>query len=256
MLAALPDGGPHFPSVRHLRIMGGTPSTTLVELARRRFTDDVFVSYGLGETGHAAMATPAILAREPRSAGLPGPGVRIEILDEAGGALAAGATGTIRVSIPGMPTGYFGPDAADRSRFRDGWFYPGDRGHLSPEGLVFLEGRSDDVINIGGRKVSPSFVESVLEDHPAVREAAVLVAEEGPEGARIAAIIVPAGPIDWNALNAYAQRQLEVRAPVRYYEAASLPRNAMGKLLRDEITRLRTEGPDRILQRFPPAPAG
>jgi len=76
------------------------------------------------------------------------------------------------------------------------------------------------------------------------------------EGARIAAVIVPAGPIDWKALDAYARRQLEVRAPVRYYEAASLPRNAMGKLMREEITRLRTEGPDRILQRFPPAPAG
>jgi len=59
-----------------------------------------------------------------------------------------------------------------------------------------------------------------------------------------------------NALNAYAQRQLEVRAPVRYYEVASLPRNSMGKLMRDEITRLRAEDPDRILQRFPPAPAG
>ena len=104
--------------------------------------------------------------------------------------------------------------------------------------------------------MSPSFVESVLEDHPAVREAAVFVAQEGLEGTRIAAAIVPAGPIDWNALNAYAQRQLEVRAPVRYYEVASLPRNAVGKLLREEVRRLRTEDPDRILQRFPPAPAG
>ncbi|MGZ5032130.1 MAG: class I adenylate-forming enzyme family protein [Usitatibacter sp.] len=256
MLAALPEGGPHFPSVRHLRIMGGTPGTTLVQLALRRFTDAVYVSYGLGETGHAAMATPATLAREPRSAGLPGPGVRIEVLDEAGRALPAGATGEIRVSIPGMPTGYFGPDAGDRSRFRDGWFYPGDRGHLSPEGLVFLEGRIDDIINMGGRKVSPSFVESVLEDHPSVREAAVFVAGEGVGGTRIAAAIVPAGPIDWSALNAYALRELDVRAPVAYYEAASLPRNAMGKLQRAEITRLRDEGPGRIVQTFPPAPAG
>jgi acyl-coenzyme A synthetase/AMP-(fatty) acid ligase len=256
MLASLPDDGPAFPALRHLRLLGNTPSVSFLEVVRRRFSTYPYLPYGVGEIGVVAMATPQTLAREPMSCGPLEPGVRMEVIDESGTALPAGQVGEIRVSIPDMPSGYEGPDAGDRTRFRDGWFHPGDRGHLSREGWVFLEGRIDDIINIGGRKVAPNFVESVLQDFPAVREAAVFVAEEGAEGARIAAVIVPDGPIDWAALHAHAVAQLEVRAPVRYYEAASLPRNAMGKLLREELTRLRAEDPGRIVQRFPPARAG
>jgi acyl-coenzyme A synthetase/AMP-(fatty) acid ligase len=181
------------------------------------------------------MGTPETLAREPRSAGPPLPDVRFEVLDQAGRVLPRGASGEIRVAFEGMPTGYHGPDAADRSRFRDGWFHPGDHGRLSAEGLVFVEGRIDDIVNVGGRKVSPRYVESILEEFPGVREAAVFVAEEGPEGQRIAAAIVASGPVDWAKLAAHAHAQLDVRAPVRYFEMTSLPRNAMGKLLREGL---------------------
>jgi non-ribosomal peptide synthetase component E (peptide arylation enzyme) len=68
-----------------------------------------------------------------------------------------------------------------------------------------------------------------------VREAAVFVAEEGIEGSRVGAAIVRSGPITWQELGEYAARKLEVRAPVRYYEVESLPRNALGKLDRTDL---------------------
>lgn len=229
-LPTLPDG-PGFPTIRHLRLIGSTPSTVFLELARRRISPHLFLPYGLAEIGLVSMATPEMILEQPRSSGRPLDGVRLETVDGAGKVLPAGTPGEIRVACDGWPADYHGPDAGDRTRFRDGWFHPGDHGYMS-DGLVFVEGRIDDVINVGGRKVSPRFVELVLEEHPAVREAAAFVAEEGIEGSRIAAAIVPSAPIDWKELAQYAKRKLEVRAPVRYYEVETLPRNATGKLSR------------------------
>lgn len=240
MLEALPEDGPAFPTIRHLRIMGGTPSPEFLERTRRRFSPNIYLPYGLGEIGIVAMATPETLAREPRSAGPLLPDVRMDVLDEAGRVLPRGETGEIRVSFDGMATSYYGPDAGDRTRFRDGWFHPGDFGHISAQGLVFVEGRIDDIVNIGGRKVSPRFVETILEEFPGVREAAVFVDGEDPAGKRIAAAIVSSGAVDLAKLDAYARKELDVRAPARYVAVESLPRNAMGKLIRSELERFRS----------------
>ena len=235
MLDALPDGGVAFPSLRQLRIMGDTPPAALIELARRRFTTRIFVSYGLGEIGRVAIATPEMLARDAHTAGMPLAGVRFETLDPDGRVLPRGSTGSVRVAFDGMPSSYYGPDASDRSRFRDGWFHPGDIGRFSEEGWVYVEGRGDDVINIGGRKVSPHFVESLLQEFPGVREAAVFASGEAIGGTRIAAAIVPNAALDWSGLARYAERALDVRAPSRYLEVESVPRNAMGKILRTDL---------------------
>jgi acyl-coenzyme A synthetase/AMP-(fatty) acid ligase len=235
MLQGLPLDQPAFPSIRHLRLMGGTPSAALLDLARTRFSPHLYLPYAISEIGVVSMAGPGELASAPGTSGRIEPGVRLEVLDEEGAPLPAGRSGEIRVAIEGMPAGYHGPDFADRTRFRDGWFYPGDRGHVSPEGLVFIEGRSDDIVNVGGRKVTPVFIERILEEHPAVREVAVFVSGEGMEGTRLAAAIVASGPIDWRDLQSFAQSRLSVLAPSRYFLVTSLPRNAMGKLVRDGL---------------------
>jgi acyl-coenzyme A synthetase/AMP-(fatty) acid ligase len=235
MLEELPEAGPAFDSIRSLRFVGGSPTVALLDRARARFSPHVYVSYGVSEIGRVAIASPEVLAREPRSVGPALPGVRFEVVDAAGNAVARGVPGQARVSFDGMPASYYGPDAADTTRFRDGWFYPGDIARLSEDGLVFVEGRVDDVINLGGRKVSPRFVESILEEFPGVREAAAYVAGEGIGGPRLAAAIIPSGPLDWRALAHHAARALDIRAPAHYFELDSLPRNAAGKLQRDGL---------------------
>jgi acyl-coenzyme A synthetase/AMP-(fatty) acid ligase len=235
MLAALPATAPTFASIRHLRFLGGSPTVALLDLARRRFSPNVFVPYGLGEIGLVSMATPEVLLTEPRSAGPLLPDVRFEVLDAEGGVLPRGASGEVRVAFDGMATSYYGVDESDRTRFRDGWFYPHDIARLSEQGLVYVEGRIDDIINLGGRKVSPRFVELLLEEFPGVREAAVFVMGESISGPRIAAAIVRSGPLDWRALGSHAASVLDLRAPARYVEVDSLPRNSMGKILRSEL---------------------
>ena len=163
------------------------------------------------------------------------PGAQLEVVDAQGAPVAAGASGEIRATVEGMPDGYLGADAADRTRFRDGWFYPGDRGHVSAEGLVFVEGRTDELINMGGRKLAPQVAEAILEEHPGVASAAVFVSDEGVEGPRLTALVVASGPLDLGALHRHALARLEVLAPVRYLKVPKLPRNDMGKLVRDAL---------------------
>jgi acyl-coenzyme A synthetase/AMP-(fatty) acid ligase len=241
LLASLPEDRIAFPTIQHLRLMGGTPSPALVELTRRRFSTEIFLPYAIGEIGVVSMATPDIIATVPGSSGRIAPGARVEIHDERGAACAPDTAGTLRVAIDGMPTGYYGPDADDASRFRDGWFHTGDRARLTREGLLFIEGRSDDILNIGGRKAAPAYIEGILEEHPGVREAAVFAAGEGVGGVQLGAAIVPGDALDWAALHGYARNRLGVLAPARYYEATALPRNDMGKIVRSGVVSLFSE---------------
>jgi acyl-coenzyme A synthetase/AMP-(fatty) acid ligase len=222
LLEHLPEDKPAFPSIAQLRVLGATPTPELVRRTRAKFSPNIYATYSMTEVGVIAVATPEILATVPGSAGRVAEGAQVDI-DE---------RGEIRVKVEGMPAGYHGEES---TAFRDGWFHTGDLGRLTPDGLLYVEGRADDVINVGGRKVAPAYVESVLELHPKVREAAVFAIEDSAAGARLVAVVVPMAGIDWRDLERYSRASFEAYAPVRYYEAASLPRNVMGKLRRDAL---------------------
>jgi acyl-coenzyme A synthetase/AMP-(fatty) acid ligase len=217
---------PAFPSLRQLRLVGSTPTRVVLDEARRKLTPNVYVPYGIGEIGLVSMATPQMLLDHPTTVGALEPGVRLEFVRE----------GEIRMMIPGQAADYCGPDAGKGERFRDGWFHSGDRGRMSPEGLLFIEGRIDSLINLGGFKVSPEFVESVLMEFAGVRQAAVVPFDDGSGVTKLIAAIIRAGELDWQALRDYAMRRLELMAPARFVEVQELPRNALGKLERDQIT--------------------
>jgi acyl-coenzyme A synthetase/AMP-(fatty) acid ligase len=154
------------------------------------------------------------------------------VVDDEDRVLPAGEPGHLRVQVACMARGYFGPDAEERSRFRGGWYYTRDVGRLTPEGLLFVEGRSDDILNIGGRKVLPSALEAWLEEFPGVREAAVFLR---PGSERLEAAVVAAEGLDVAALARFAAEKLELLAPVRFHQVPGLPRNAMGKLQREKL---------------------
>jgi acyl-coenzyme A synthetase/AMP-(fatty) acid ligase len=236
MLDALPPDHAPFPSITHLRLQGGLPSPGFIERARSRFSPHVYVPYSTTEVGVIAMATPATLAVAPRSSGHVAPGARVEIVDANGSPVAAGESGEIRVQVDGMPSSYAGADQGVPPRFRGGWFHPQDRGHFDADGLLYVEGRVDEVINLGGRKLAPRHAEAMLEDFPGVREAAVFLYEDARRDPRVAVAIVAAPELDWKALDAYAREKLEIFAPSRYDAVKELPRNANGKLLRKKLS--------------------
>lgn len=236
MLDLVEGDSPALPGVRHLRLQGGLPPPAFVARVRRLLSQHVYVPYSTTETGVIAMATPEVLDRHPGCTGRLAEGSELEVVDEAGVRLPAGLSGEIRVRVDGMPDGYHGGEFPDR--FRDGWFHPRDRGRITSDGLLYVEGRLDAVINVGGRKVSPEHVEERLAAFDGVHECAVF-AVLGPDGQpRVAAAIVPGPALDWKALALHATSMLDVLAPTYYHEVESLPRNAMGKLMRSELAPL------------------
>ena len=237
MLPAVRGDAPAFPGVTHLRLLGATPAPAFLDLVRRKFTPNIFVPYSTIETGVISIATPQILAQAPESSGRVAPDSQLEVIGQDGRVAAPNTVGEIRVRVPGMATGYLG--GVDAGRFRDGWFHPRDSGYVSHDGLVFVKGRMDEIINVGGRKLSPRHAEAILEEHPGVAEAAVFELDAADRAARLAALIVPLGrPIDWEALAKFARGRLEILAPESYFEIERLPRNALGKLQRDELREL------------------
>jgi len=118
----------------------------------------------------------------------------------------------------------------------DGWLHTGDLGRLDDEGYLFLIGRRGDKIIRGGENVYPVEVEHVLEQHPGVREAAVIGVPDQRWGEIVRAVVVPADPAappTPDDLRAHARHQLAgFKVPTEWVMTDALPRNAAGKLLR------------------------
>jgi acyl-coenzyme A synthetase/AMP-(fatty) acid ligase len=232
--------GNAFPSLKYLRIVGDGLSEQLVRLAQSRITPAVHLPYGISEVGAISMATPELLASHPDHAGRPKPGVRIEVVDDAGEVLPAGAVGELRVQVPGMPQSYYMNPERTAQKFRGGWFYTSDMGCISPDGLVKIEGRSDDRINLGGVKLYPERVESVLNAHPEVKEAAVFAIPDTQGNKVLVAVVVAnhEGALMHKLADYCHERKLGQLMPKQFFLVKELPRNPTGKIIRADLPAL------------------
>lgn len=135
------------------------------------------------ETGWAIASIPLGLenqATKAGSAGLPVPGYNIEILDEQGNKLPKNQQGCVAIKLP-LPPGCLTTIWKNPDRFKagylathPGYYVTGDGGYIDDEGYLFIMGRTDDVINVAGHRLSTGEMEEILSDHPAVAECAVI----------------------------------------------------------------------------------
>jgi len=178
-----------------------------------------------------------LLRASPEITGRIVPWVEAQAVDESDKVKPAGQSGILRYRSRLFPDGYFKDPEASASRFRDGWFYPGDVGSVEG-GLLRVEARSDDMINLGGMKVSPAEVESVLAEHPGVSDAAAFEGRTPRGDRKLFAAVVTSGAVPEDELMAHCRARLGRRAPAKIFKLERLPRNAAGKLLRREIAGL------------------
>ncbi|MBE1500817.1 propionyl-CoA synthetase [Amycolatopsis lexingtonensis] len=135
------------------------------------------------ETGWPIAANPRGLEPmdvKPGSATKPVPGWDVRILDQAGEELPPGREGAITVRLP-LPPGSLPTLWGDDERYREaylsryeGYYLTGDSGYVDEDGYLFVMGRTDDVINVAGHRLSTGSMEAVLASHPAVAECAVI----------------------------------------------------------------------------------
>ncbi|WP_280247694.1 class I adenylate-forming enzyme family protein [Nocardia abscessus] len=197
-------------------------------------------SYGLTECSTAAtLASPAELAAFPDTVGRPVVGVTLEIRDSAGETVPDGTEGEIWVRSPYVMLGYWRDEAATAAAITpDRWLRTGDIGVLE-NGRLRLSGRRSDLILRGGENVYPTEIEQCLEDHPAVRECAVVGVPDADLGQQVAALVVidDSTATTEDELRAFAAERLAYyKVPARWrLTTTALPRNATGKVVRTDL---------------------
>jgi malonyl-CoA/methylmalonyl-CoA synthetase len=196
--------------------------------------------YGMTETG-MAISNPYRGERRPGHIGQPLPGVEVRIVDENDNILPPGSSGEIQVKGPGVFREYWGkPEATAAAFTADGWFRTGDVAMLNKGSYKILGRMSVDIIKSGGYKISALEIEEVLRTHPRISDCAV-VGIPDPEWDEIIAaglVLTDKAPIDPEALKAWLRQRLAAyKIPRSYLVLADLPRNAMGKVTKQELKR-------------------
>jgi malonyl-CoA/methylmalonyl-CoA synthetase len=197
--------------------------------------------YGLTET----IMNTAVRAdgeRRPGEVGRPVDGVQLRIVaDDGGEAPADGATiGEVVVRGPNLFLGYLNRPDATADAMRDGWFWTGDLATRASDGYVRIVGRkSTDLIKTGGYKVGAGEVEGALLEHRAVSEAAVRGEPDEDLGERIVAWVVlgegVAAPSEHELADHVAALLAPHKRPRAVYFVGELPRNAMGKVIKQRL---------------------
>ncbi len=208
------------------------------ELAVRwmdRFGDALYNFYGSTETGLGTVAGPDDLRRAPGTVGRPPRGVAVGILDEQHMPVPAGRRGRVHLASTMQFEGY--SDGSDRERTGT-LMATGDLGFLDENGLLYVEGRVNDMIVTGGENVFPSRVEEVLDQHPWVEQSAVVGVEDEEFGQRVVAFVVPRSGTGGGVpeLDEFARRRLAAfMVPREYLVVESLPMTTTGKVVRHRL---------------------
>jgi acyl-coenzyme A synthetase/AMP-(fatty) acid ligase len=181
------------------------------------------------------------------SMGRPAPGCDLAVIDEGGRRLAPGEEGDLALALPNpqLMLTYWRDDERARACLRDGpdtlWYVTGDRGRVDGDGYIWYAGRSDDIINSAGYRIGPMEVESVLQEHPAVADCAVVGAPDPVRGEIIKAfVVVRDGFTGDEALKAELQQHARrTTAPYKYPRAIefidALPMTPTGKVRRQAL---------------------
>jgi malonyl-CoA/methylmalonyl-CoA synthetase len=196
--------------------------------------------YGMTELG-MALSNPLAGERRPGFVGAPLPGVEVRVVNERGEPVPPGTVGEIEVRGPNVFLEYWQRPDDTAAAFHDGWFKTGDTAVLE-DGAYRILGRSSvDIIKTGGFKVSALEIEEELRTHPAIAECAVVGIPDDDWGERVSAAVelAPGAKLTLKALQAWSKARLApYKVPRALRTVAALPRNAMGKVMKPEVSKL------------------
>ncbi|MHA6799284.1 propionyl-CoA synthetase [Bounagaea algeriensis] len=210
------------------------------------------------ETGWPICANPRGLEPMPIKAGsptVPLPGYDVRVLDESGAEVPAGTEGALCLRLP-LPPGTAPTLWGDDERFRasylasyPGYYATGDGGYIDEDGYVFVLGRTDDVINTAGHRLSPGAMEAVLAEHPAVAESAVIGVHDPLKGQVPYGFVVlkagaaaPAETVAAELAESVRNRIGAIATPRGVAVVDALPKTRSGKILRKSMREIADTG--------------
>jgi len=213
------------------------------------------------ETGWAIAANPVgleMMSTKPGSATVPVPGFNVKILDDSGKPCAPGEQGNVTLKLP-LPPGCLASIWGDNKRFHSsyldtfpGYYSSGDGGYIDSDGYLFIMGRTDDVINVAGHRLSTGEMEEVVAGHTAVAECSVIGVHCPIKGQLPLGFVILKN--DTDLAPAILEKQLiervreQIGAVACFHKAlvvARLPKTRSGKILR-KVMRQMADGEDYI----------
>jgi acetyl-CoA synthetase len=227
-------------SLRELVGAGEPLNPEVIDIVRRAWGLTIRDGYGQTETT-AQVGNPPGQPIKPGSMGRPLPGYRVELLDADGRPAQEGELALVLSPRPlGLMPGYQDDDARNADAMRDGHYHTGDVAARDADGYITYVGRADDVFKASDYRISPFELESVLIEHEAVAEAAVI---PSPDPIRLAvpkAVVVlragfAPGPELAQEILAFARSRLGSYKRVRIVEFGELPKTLSGKIRRVQL---------------------
>ena len=226
---------PLFAGAPHLTLGAGptTPDERFATL--QRLSPNTHVSYGAAAYMTIASLGPEDIRAKTVGVGRPTFMTEVEVVDESGLPLPRDREGILRCRGPGNCSEVIGLDStADQTEMlHDGWYYPGDIGRISPEGIIQLVGRTANRIKRAGVSIVAEEVERILCQHPGVAEAAVVGRPSRELGQDVVAFVILRVETSPDALLAHCRRNLAgFKVPSKLHIVQSFPRSAVGKVVK------------------------
>jgi acetyl-CoA synthetase len=226
--------------LRELLSAGEPLNPEVIEQVRTAWNLTIRDGYGQTETT-AQIGNPPGVPLKPGSMGLPLPGFTIALLDVDG---QPADEGEICIDLAQRPlalmNGYADDPDKTAEAMRDGYYHTGDIGARDADGYITYVGRADDVFKSSGYRISPFELESVLIEHPAVAEAAVVPSPDPVRGfvPKAYLILTPghtAGPETARSIFGFLRERVSAYKLVRRIEFSDLPKTISGKIRRVEL---------------------
>jgi len=195
--------------------------------------------YGMTEIG-MALSNPYRGKRRAGHVGLPLPNVEVRLVDEQFQDVAPGEQGEILVRGNNVFREYWRKPEDTRKEFTDdGWFKTGDVAVMD-DGYYRIVGRSSvDIIKSGGYKISALEIEEVLREHAMIKDCAVAGIPDDEWGELVVAAVEAVEGFDPSAVNLWIRERMPAyKTPKRYLVVEGLPRNAMGKVVKNDVKKL------------------
>ena len=245
MVKEIPSQRFTFRSLRHFVAAGEPLNKEIIEIWKERTGRYIYDGYGQTESVNV-LANFRCLPVKPGSMGVPVPGFIVDVVDDNGNPVSPGVGGDIAIEIrPEKPVGifkeYLGNQKATEKTIRGQWYITGDMAYKDDDGYFWFIGRADDIIISSGYRIGPFEVESVLIEHPAVKESAVVASPDEIRGEVVKAFVVlteghrPSNAL-MNELKEFVKKQT---APYKYPRKIEfideLPMTISGKIKRKEL---------------------
>jgi acyl-coenzyme A synthetase/AMP-(fatty) acid ligase len=215
-------------SLKAIRIGGGKNSPQGIERIKQNLCRNIIVAYAATDASTVAIAPYDMIAGIPDAVGFVVPEVTVEIVDASGAVLPVGTEGFVRVLTP-----FSGALAAGAE---SKWYYPGDIGWLTDNGVLCIAGRREDVLNRGGVKLATNEFEEFLCAAPGVRDAgACSVMGEGGFGEIWVGVVLEEGA-DMGAFRQYIESNEMCRGNIdKMFVVEEIPRGENRKLQREQL---------------------